>query len=184
MTFSRCFLVVDNQIQEYYFKALKSVGEDSSHCWVRRLNFELLFINTRQFHWSIEPIIWFNRKYLSSPPKRTRRRPGRPGWWWRIIHVFIHVRRQRQEFVFSGFFWTVVDAFLFSLTLFRFTGDFGRPVTVLADFVRIEGFLVSCMRKSWVWHSIDRFGVARTALAYDVVAWEVNAAVTSRLASQ
>ena len=71
---------------------------------------------------------------------------------------------------------TVGVVFLFSFTVLRFTGDDGLSVTVLADFVSTEGFLtssesgiLSCIQKSGVWHSMDRFGVvvARTALAYD-----------------
>ena len=82
--------------------------------------------------------------------------------------------------------------FLFSFKALRFTGDGDLSVTVLADFVSTEGFLtssesgvLSCIQKSGVWHSMDRFRivVARTALAYDVGADEEDDdAVTRRLA--
>ena len=86
---------------------------------------------------------------------------------------------------------------LFSLALFflLFTNEDGLSVSVLADLVGTEGFFISsdrgvlsCIKKSGVWHSTDLLGidlatVDLTALAYDEGAGEEDDAVTSLLAS-
>ena len=132
---------------------------------------------------------------------RTRRRPTRSRGWWRVFHVFVHIGRKRQELISSlsniRFLLFIIRRWFYTciclvFTLVRLAGDMGLSVPEPVDVVSIDGFLdnsfketLSGIQKSGVWHSIERFWVNRTTLAYEVVVADGGGdfALTSPLAS-